>query len=148
MLHRATNPDPTRTRPGVRPILAVAVVLALAAAACGDTTPNTDQSSDATGENSPTSAREVTIAAADIAFDTTELDAAVGETLAISYDNRDDRVPHNLHVEGGADGPVSTAIEEGPTTQSLEVTFTKAGEFEYFCEVHPQQMRGTITVAP
>lgn len=81
------------------------------------------------------------------AFDTTELEATVGETLTISYDNRDARIPHNLHVNGGTGGPAKTAVEEGPVTQSLKVTFEEAGTFEYFCEVHPQQMSGTITVS-
>lgn len=129
-------------------ILAVPVALALSAAACGDTTPDVDQGATTTGGDEPSAARDVTIVAEDIAFDTTDLNVAVGETLIIAYDNRDARVPHNLHVTGGTEGPATTAIEEGPFTQTLEVTFDDAGQFEFFCEVHPQQMRGTITVSP
>lgn len=124
-------------------IMAVSAALVLGAAACGDTTPNVDQSTASTSSG----ARDVTIVAEKIAFDTTELEATVGETLTISYDNRDARIPHNLHVNGGTGGPAKTAVEEGPVTQSLKVTFEEAGTFEYFCEVHPQQMRGTITVS-
>lgn len=129
-------------------IVAVSAALVLGAAACGDTTPNVDQSTASSAASGPSGARDVTIVAEKIAFDTTELEATVGETLTISYDNRDTRIPHNLHVNGGTGGPAKTAVEEGPITQSLKVTFEEAGTFEYFCEVHPQQMRGTITVSP
>lgn len=125
-----------------RRILALGAVLALGAAACGDTTADESQ-----GPDEPASST-ATIVADDIAFDTTELDATVGGPLTITLDNRDDAVAHNLHVEGAAGGDAKTDIEEGPTTQTLEVTFDEAGEFEYFCDVHPQQMRGTITVTP
>lgn len=39
-----------------------------------------------------------------------------------------------------------TEITEGPVTETLEVTFDQPGEREYFCDVHPDQMTGTITV--
>lgn len=133
----------TRTRR----LLAVGAALALTAAACGDTDADVAQTGTTPAASDP-SGGAVAIVADDIAFDTTTLDATVGETLSISYDNRDDGIAHNLHVEGAAGGDAKTDIEEGPTTQTLEVSFEEAGEFEYFCDVHPQQMRGTITVTP
>ena len=75
----------------------------------------------------PPGGRGVTIVAEDTAFDTTNLDAAVGETLAITFDNRDDGIPHNLSVEGASDGDAKTDIEQGPTTQTVEVSFDDAG---------------------
>lgn len=128
-------------------IMAVSAALVLGAAACGDTTPNVDRTTASSDTRGPSGVTDVTIVAEKITFDTTELEARVGETLTITYDNRDARIPHNLHVNGGTGGPAKTAIEEGPVTQSLKVTFEEAGTFEYFCEVHPQQMRGTITVS-
>ena len=121
----------------IRRILALGAVLALGAAACGDTTPP---------ESAEPASTTATIVADDIAFDTTELDVTAGDTLTITLDNRDDAVAHNLHVQGAAGGDAKTEIEEGPTTQTLDVSFDEAGEFEYFCDVHPQQMRGTVTV--
>ena len=134
--------------PRTRRMLLVAAALALTAAACGDTTPDVDQGATTTGGDEPSAARDVTIVAKDTAFDTTTLDATVGETLTITYDNRDDGIAHNLHVEGVSGGDAKTDIEQGPTTQSLAVSFDDAGEFAYVCDVHPQQMRGTITVSP
>ena len=119
-------------------LLPVAVVL-LAATACGP-----DDESPATGgvQGEPTTA---TIIGEDTAFDVTELQASAGETLRITFDNRDDGVSHNLHVTGeGVDE--QTEIVAGPVTQTLEVTFEEPGVFTYVCDVHPQQMEGTITV--
>lgn len=39
-----------------------------------------------------------------------------------------------------------TEIVVGPVIQTLEVTFGSPGEYTYVCDVHPQQMEGTITV--
>ncbi len=131
-------------------MLLVAAALALTAAACGEVdAPDIAQ----TGITEPRSSEPpgrggVTIVAVDTAFDTTNLDAAVGETLAITFDNRDDGIPHNLRVEGASGGDAKTDIEQGPTTQTLEVSFDDAGEFAYVCDVHPRQMRGTVTVSP
>jgi hypothetical protein len=94
----------------------------------------------------------VTIVAEDTAFDTTNLDAAVGETLAITFDNRDDGIPHNLSVEGASGGDAKTDIEQGPTTQTVEVSFDDAGVFTYFCDVHPpadaRHGHGGVTAPP
>ena len=87
----------------------------------------------------------VTIVAQDIAFDTTELSARVGESLHITFDNRDNGVEHSLHVRDTATGDQMTDIAEGLVTQTLSVTFDQAGEHTYFCDVHPF-MTGTITV--
>ncbi len=136
--------------PRTRPLLLVAAVLALTAAACGDVDePDVAE----TGTTAPRSSEPpggggVTIVAEDTAFDITTLDATVGETLTITYDNRDDGIAHNPHVEGASGGDAKTDIEAGPTTQTLAVSFDDAGEFAYLCDVHPQQMSGTVTVSP
>jgi plastocyanin len=118
--------------------LPVAVVL-LAAMACGP-----DDESPAAGGVQGESA-PATIVGDDTTFDVTELQASAGETLRITFDNRDDGVSHNLHVSGnGVDE--QTEITAGPVIQTLEVTFGSSGEYTYVCDVHPQQMEGTITV--
>ena len=136
--------------PRTRPLLLVAAVLALTAAACGDVDGRDVAQTGTTAPRSsePPGGGGVTTVAKDTAFETTTLDATVGETLTITYDNRDDGIAHNLHVEGASGGDAKTDIEEGPTTQTLAVSFDDAGEVAYFCDVHPQQMRGTVTVSP
>jgi plastocyanin len=123
-----------------RRILVLGAVLAFGAAACGDTTPAEPR------ESAEPASTTATIVGDDLAFDTTQLETAIGQTLSMTFDNREAGIAHNLHVEGTATGDATTDIEEGPTTQTLAVSFDEAGEFEYFCDVHPQQMRGTITV--
>jgi plastocyanin len=131
------------------PSLAVPVLAAaLAAAACGGSDSDADLSTDPVSTESPsTGASEaVTIVGEDVSFDTTELTAGVGQGLEITFDNRDDGVQHNLHVRDTASGDAMTEITEGPVTQTLAVSFDQPGEFEYLCDVHPDQMTGTITV--
>jgi plastocyanin len=127
-----------------RPVL-IAVALTIGAAACGDDDDPTIGGGGPIGGTEAAGA-EATIVGEDTAFDVTSLDAQVGEPLTITFDNRDEGIQHNLHVEGTADGDAMTEITEGPVTQTLEVTFDEAGDFEYRCDVHPQQMQGTITV--
>lgn len=115
------------------------VVAVLVATACG---PDDETPASGGAQSEPTTA---TIVGEDTAFDVTELQASTGETLRITFDNRDDGVSHNLHVTGdGVDE--QTEIVAGPVTQTLEVTFGSSGEYTYVCDVHPQQMEGTITV--
>ncbi len=129
-------------------VFALTAALALIAAACGEDDPDIAQTGTTAPASEPASGDQVTIIADDIAFDTTTLDATVSQPLSISFDNRDEGIAHNLHVQGTTEGDTKTDIAEGPTTQTLAVTFAEAGRFEFFCDVHPQQMRGAITVTP
>jgi plastocyanin len=87
---------------------------------------------------------EATIVAEDISFDVTALEVDVGMEVILTFDNRDANVPHNLHVRGaGID--LATPILPGPVVQTLTVTFTEPGQYEFVCDVHPE-MRGTIVV--
>jgi plastocyanin len=119
--------------------LAGLAAVALVAAACGEDTPGTP------GQSAPPAA-EVTVVAQNTAFDLTNLDAQAGQQLAITFDNRDEGIQHNLHVSDTASGDAETEITEGPVTQELTVQFDQPGTFDYTCDVHPDQMRGTITV--
>jgi plastocyanin len=126
-----------------RPSLALAALaVALVVTACGGDS-DTDRS---TRPRSTSASESVTVVGENIRFDTTELTATAGQELEITFDNRDDGVPHNLHVRDTASGDAMTEITEGPVTQTLEVSFDQPGEFEYFCDVHPDRMAGTITV--
>ncbi len=80
------------------------------------------------------SALEITIE--NFAFSGAET-AAVGETVTIT---NEDSVAHTWTAEEG--GFDSGTIAQGET---FEFTFDEAGEFDYFCSIHPQ-MEGTVTV--
>ena len=73
-----------------------------------------------------------------------ELEAGVEYTVV--WENRDG-LPHNFVIEDGAGENVvrSEIISDEGATQ--EVTFTATEEMaEYYCEVHPESMRGPVEV--
>lgn len=110
----------------------------------GDSGSETTESSGGGGD-SDGAITAVTIVAQDISFDTTSLSASAGDTLDITYDKQGS-LRHSLHVTGeGVDE--ATEVTAGPVTQELTVTLGAAGEYEFFCDVHPGQMNGTITVS-
>jgi hypothetical protein len=56
----------------------------------------------------------------------------------------------SLTLEQSHRGPgldVATPIVVGPVVQRLQITFPASGEYEYQCDVHATEMRGTIVVA-
>jgi plastocyanin len=73
------------------------------------------------------------------AFTPKTLTVKVGTT--VTFENDDD-IPH-LVVANDASFR-SKALDTG---DSYAFTFTKAGDFSYFCGLHPH-MQGTISVAP
>lgn len=108
-------------------------VLVLVIAACsGSSSEPTATTSD--GGQVPGEELEITIENFEFSGPAT---AAVGETVTIT---NQDSVGHTWTAEGGEFD--SGTIAEGET---FEFTFDEAGEFSYFCSIHPQ-MEGTITV--
>ena len=119
------------------PVLAVALVVA----ACGDTgeadPPTTVGCKDAVDG-------EVTLVAQDDnRWDTDCLRAPAG-ALTIVVDNQTDGENHNVHLPD-APGSPATELEQGPSTQELDVTL-ESGSYEYLCDLHTN-MVGTLTVA-
>jgi plastocyanin len=84
----------------------------------------------------------VTLVADDLRWDTDCLRAPAG-AVTIEVDNRDEGQNHNIHLPG-APGSPATDLEQGPSTQELEVDLAP-GSFEYVCDIHPN-MVGTLTV--
>jgi len=107
---------------------AVLAVLLVLAACSGD-------AADSTSTSSP-SAPEATITMADFAF-TGATTVGLGETVTVM---NEDNVAHTwTAVDGEFD---SGNLAEG---ESFEHTFDEAGEFDFFCSIHPT-MTGSITV--
>ncbi len=71
-------------------------------------------------------------------FDPPDILVDVGTT--VTWTNQDD-FPHNVHLLDGSDRTV-----ELPLGGEATLAFEDAGTFEYECSLHPQQMRGTVTV--
>jgi plastocyanin len=58
----------------------------------------------------------------------------------VTWTNEDD-FPHNVHLLDGSD-----LTEDLPVGESASITFDQAGEIDYECSLHPQQMQGTVIV--
>lgn len=100
--------------------------LALLAAACGG-------SGDG-GDSPAAGARTVTISNFEFSPDTIE--ARVGDTITV--DNRD-QTEHTLTAR-------DKSFDTGSFTGTKTFTVTRAGTFEYFCEIHPFMPPKTIRV--
>lgn len=116
-------------------LLATALLVALGGVACGS-----DDDEDEATSGGEGATKTVAIKAADFAFDPKTIELKAGEKVTFVIDNGD-QVDHNLTVDGlGVDQDVAP----GRTAQADATA--KAGTFAYFCEFHPAQMTGTITV--
>lgn len=111
----------------------------------------------------PAQAASQSVTLGNFMFSPAALTVAVGDTVTWSYNGQDGRsmlygapfgaaAPHNVHftkdgssLSGNADGSPSAAA------WSKSRTFTSAGTFSYYCQVHGAAngsgMAGTITVA-
>ncbi|MCH8921462.1 MAG: cupredoxin domain-containing protein, partial [Chloroflexi bacterium] len=87
-----------------------------------------------------------TIVGKNIAFDVDALTVPAGQEVTITFDNQDAAVPHNLHVQAGPEGDFKTEIVNGPVLQTLTFEISEPGSYTFVCDVHPNQMAGTIVV--
>lgn len=150
-----------------RPLLLVAMVLALASllafTACGDddengngngaatpgaTEPANGDNGDNGDDNGNGASGTLTLVSRNILFDKNELTAPAGE-ITIVHDHQDAGIPHNVAVHEGTDAEGElidkTEIEPGPVEQRLTLNL-EAGTYFYVCEVHPTTMTGILTV--
>lgn len=150
-----SEPQSHSSRRRLRCVAGVAVAFALGAAACGDEereiavtgAPHDVGGETAVAEGSGDGApKELTITADNIAFDIGRIEATTGQELTITFDNRDDGIPHNFHVDDER-LDVETDITPGPDTQTLDVTVEEPGTYTFICDVHPTQMTGEIVAS-
>lgn len=113
--------------------LTVVLALGLLVVACsGEDSAGTTEAPAADADSGP----DATITIAGFSYSGTE-SASVGDTVEVS---NEDSVGHTwTAVDGAFD---SGSIGAGET---FDFTFDEAGEFDYFCSIHPE-MTGTITV--
>jgi plastocyanin len=73
--------------------------------------------------------------------------SAPGGTVA--FRNPGNVVPHGVHWTGGPERPSCSGVpvDEFGTSWSGACTFARAGTYTFVCTVHPEEMKGTITVA-
>lgn len=85
--------------------------------------------------------------AAGFAWKPSAATAAPGGTVA--FRNPGNLVPHGVHWTGGPEEPSCSGVpvDESGTSWSGTCTFSQAGTYTFVCTVHPEEMKGTITVA-
>jgi plastocyanin len=73
--------------------------------------------------------------------------AAPGGTVA--FRNPGNLVPHGVHWTGGPEKPSCSGVpvDSSGTAWSGACAFAQAGTYTFVCTVHPEEMKGTITVA-
>lgn len=123
-----------------RSVLAAIVALSLGVAACGDTTESSS------GEPASSSAGEHTVDIDTFMFAPGTLQVAVGDT--VTWTNKDN-ILHTVtsgdrEYEPGNGGKVVATDKDGMFDEQLDgagatatFTFTEAGSFHYFCDLHP-----------
>lgn len=103
-----------------------------------------------------------TIVAKDIKFQETAFSLPPNTEVTLSMDNQDAGILHNIQffptdqyggdllggcTAGCPDAPqLGTAIEAGPIVQSFTFTTPGPGRYAYWCQVHPADMRGIMTI--
>jgi len=142
---------------------AVVLCLVLLSTACGDD----DEDSAGGGETPTLSAGPTTSEGAvgetaqtafeikmipTLKFDMTELSIPADESVTITTENTDDGELHNFAIyasrdsaETGDDPLIATEICAAPCSEEASVNLT-SGEYFFRCDVHPNDMTGTLTV--
>lgn len=131
----ATSPTAAASPTGAATVAGVAAPSASAAA----TTASGNQA-----------ATTIEITAKDIKFDKATLTVPAGQQITLKMTNDDD-IPHNFAVykaKGDANALFTGTIFKGPDVTKSE-TFTapaSPGTYYFQCDVHPDQMNGTLIV--
>ena len=123
------------------PVSALLIVFLLTSACGGD---DDDDSGDSTENGDATSGSgegDLQITATDNEFDSEGLTAAADTEVTLVMTNEGSAL-HNWAVpDEGVEMDLVSGGEEGETTFNLP-----AGEYEFTCEVHPEEMTGTLVV--
>jgi plastocyanin len=87
--------------------------------------------------------------AATTGFDPKTLTATANTAFTLHFDNQDNQ-PHNVQLKK-ADGSAvqlggDTNFFTGPGTRDYQVPALGAGDYTFFCVVHPTTMTGTLSV--
>ena len=125
--------------------LAVIVACAGGLAACGSSSSSSGgaYSKPTATPSKPTGAGGdgPSVTAKDFSFTPATIDLTAGKTVTISATN-DGAAKHNLTIE-----KLKVNVDLPPgSTKTATVKGAKAGTYEFHCEYHPTQMKGTITV--
>lgn len=135
-------------------IAVAAVVLVTAVTGCGDDDDAGDvvlQTTAPPGHGAPPGAERIKVSLNDTYIDPAQLTVRVGDTILLIVVNGGD-VPHTLRL-AGPDGEFETEDDvatDGPVeageTEALTWEVLGTGELPFRCDLHPEEMVGTVTV--
>jgi cytochrome c oxidase subunit 2 len=95
----------------------------------------------------PPPAATINLAAANLKFTTTGLDAPADKPFAIEFDNQDAGVIHDVAIQDSSGALVFNGKDvTGPAKATDNVPPLKAGTYTFICTFHPVQMTGSLTV--
>jgi plastocyanin len=84
-----------------------------------------------------------------VRFNPGRLSARADAPVAVTFDNQDASVNHDLVIYSPAGGIAAQAdVITGPAQESISFTPSGAGNYAFKCSLHPQTMYGTIAIAP
>ncbi|MFN2483594.1 MAG: cytochrome c oxidase subunit II [Candidatus Limnocylindria bacterium] len=95
---------------------------------------------------SPAAPTTLTLSAQDIQFSTDQLCAPAGQPLTLTFENLDDGVDHNVSISREGRDVFTGEVFAGPGVREYSIPALQPGQYEFRCDVHPEAMRGTLTV--
>ncbi len=130
-----------------RPLTALVGAIALGAmlVACGGG--DDDAGDDASVNVDPaTLATTVNLAMKENSFSLTRITVATGKDITFELNN-EGKEAHNMSVNvEGKDTVSNPDVIKAGQAGKLAVTFSKAGTYDFKCDLHPTEMLGKITV--
>jgi plastocyanin len=90
------------------------------------------------------------VTAKGLAFQPTQVTVPGSGKITLHFDNQDAGTPHNIHVFEGSDASAPSLfmgeLVTGPATKDYSFSAPPPGSYFFHCDVHPQQMTGTLIV--
>ncbi|MDQ2940804.1 MAG: cytochrome c oxidase subunit II [Chloroflexota bacterium] len=80
-------------------------------------------------------------------FSTGRIQVPAGQPFVIRFEITDGQ-NHNVAISKGGQNLFTGEIFQGPGVREYQVPALPAGEYQFICQVHPQQMTGTIVAGP
>ena len=130
-------------------VLATIAFSLLAVTACGSddptssdstATPDTPMTTDNV-DTIDTPGAQASVGLKDSRFDPTDIEISAGDT--VTFTNND---PFNHTITSATESSIEFDSGDLGQDVTFEQTFDTAGNYDYFCQIHPA-MRGTITVS-
>lgn len=98
----------------------------------------------ASSGNAAAAPAELELTATELAFDTDRLQAPAGRAFRLGFDNRS-TTPHNVSIYRAGGGTLLKGEAfAGPRREVYDVPALDAGSYDFVCDLHPQQMTGTL----